>query len=462
MERLARSMRSIVPDPFAIALALTALVFVAGAVQLTVSGDPDLSKLIAGWTSGAPLPGASKATGGLWSLLGFSAQMCLILITGYAVASTRPVRAVIRGLAGLPRTTAQAAVLIAAVAMGLSLLTWGLGLIAGALLARDVGREMQRLGRPVHYPLLAAAGYSGLAVWHGGLSGSAPLKVTQLAQLEEVLGADLAARVGQLSLWDTVLSPRNLLTTGSACLVILVVLALLAPRDSAPLVGPPPVAVEKEPSGRWYRSEGEGIASFIEGGPWLSLLGVGLILWWAVPWALDGGLASLSPNSLNLLFLGLGLALAGSPIRFMRAAEQAAGACGGILVQFPLYGGILGVLVASGLATTISGWLPSSGALLSLGTFGSAGLLNLLVPSGGGQWAIQGPLVMDAATSAGIDPARIVLALSYGDQWTNLLQPFWALPLLGITGTKAGDILGYTLVLAVAVGFVFALGVALG
>ena len=106
MERLARSMRSIVPDPFAIALGLTGLVFIAGAVQLTLAGEPDLSRLISGWIAGAPLPGATKPTGGLWSLLAFSTQMCLILITGYAVASTRPVRAVIRGLASLPRTPA--------------------------------------------------------------------------------------------------------------------------------------------------------------------------------------------------------------------------------------------------------------------------------------------------------------------------------------------------------------------
>ena len=158
----------------------------------------------------------------------------------------------------------------------------------------------------------------------------------------------------------------------------------------------------------------------------------------------------------------LGLVLAGGPAAYMRHAAEGARACAGIIIQFPLYGGILGLLVAGGVVGVLQGMLPTSGSGLSLATFLSAGLLNLFVPSGGGQWALQGPLVMQVAAEHGIEPGRVVLALAWGDQWTNLFQPFWALPLLGITGTRAGDLLGPTLLAGVAAGIVFALGAAIG
>ena len=142
----------------------------------------------------------------------------------------------------------------------------------------------------------------------------------------------------------------------------------------------------------------------------------------------------------------------------MRLAKQGAAACAGIIVQFPLYGGILGLLAAGGVIDRIADVLPASEGALALTTFLSAGLVNLFVPSGGGQWTVQGPMVMQAAASVDADPGRIVMALAWGDQWTNLFQPFWALPLLGITGTKAGDLLGPTFVLGIAAGVVFAGG----
>ncbi len=160
------------------------------------------------------------------------------------------------------------------------------------------------------------------------------------------------------------------------------------------------------------------------------------------------GLGRLDPNLINFLFLFLGLALHGSATSYGRAIGEAAKGTAGIILQFPFYAGIMGLLTGTGLLGAIAGAFVKVGAgALPVVSFYAAGLVNLFVPSGGGQWAVQGPILMKAAVDSGIAPARLVMALAYGDQWTNMLQPFWALPLLGITQVRARDIIGYTAVL---------------
>ncbi len=445
VHKLAWALQRVIPDPFAIALALTLVAFALGLLW----GDAPALELVDAWAAGAR---------GFWSLLTFAMQMCLILVTGFVVASTRPARFVLRALAAIPRTTAQAAALISVAAMLLALLNWGLGLIAGALLAREVGQQMASRGVKVHYPVLAAAGYMGLCVWHGGLSGSAPLKVTRHADLVQLLGRDLADAFGAIPLQETVLSLRNLLTTGSVIVAVPFVLALLVPRDPERFAPPPPAPAQNAA----VRARDTGLAGWLEDTPLLIVPIAGLMGIYVVRWVAGGGLRALDPNDVNFVFLLLGLVMAGSPKRYMEHAGDAARATAGIVVQFPFYGGILGILIASGAAGGIASALPSGGATLPLSTFASAGLLNLFVPSGGGQWSVQGPIVMEAALRSGVEGGRVVMALAYGDQWTNLFQPFWALPLLGITGARAGDILGYTAVIGVVTGLIFALGVSLG
>ena len=440
-----RALQSLVPDPFVLALALALLVFGLG----WASGDLGLFALIDAWAAGAR---------GFWSLLAFGMQMCLILVTGMVLARTKPVAAVIGALARLPRSPAQATALVAVVALGTALINWGLGLVVGALLARDVGAAMARLGRPAHAPALAAAGYTGLAVWHGGLSGSAPLKVTREADLIEVLGPDLATRMGTLSLDQTIGSTRNLVVTAAAVVAMVAVLAWMTPAKPDAQDAPTPMPDDPEPA------SSPGLAGVLERGPWLSAPVAALGLVWVARWAWSGGpggesgVWTMNPNAMNFALLFIGLALAGSPAGYLRHLGSAARATGGIIVQFPFYAGIMGIMAASGLAAKMAAALPDDPALLPLATFLSAGAVNLFVPSGGGQWAVQGPIAISAALDAGVPPADAVLALAWGDQWTNLIQPFWALPLLGLTGVRAGALLSYTAVAAVVVGVVFAAG----
>jgi short-chain fatty acids transporter len=186
----------------------------------------------------------------------------------------------------------------------------------------------------------------------------------------------------------------------------------------------------------------------------LSALTIFAVVAW---WFAEKGARGWNLDSINLTFLAIGLALHPSPASYTRAIADGVRGAAGIILQFPFYFGILGLLKASGLIVQIAGFFVSisSETTFPLYTFLSAGLVNFFVPSGGGQWAVQGPVMLEAIKTLDVEPAKVVMALSYGDAWTNMLQPFWALPLLGIMGLKARDIIGYTAFLMLVSGPIF-------
>ncbi|MCB9899225.1 MAG: TIGR00366 family protein [Planctomycetes bacterium] len=447
--RLADFARRVVPDPFVIALLLT---FVAFALGLGVMDSPDAAALARGWFARFSSP----------STLAFTTQMALVLVAGATLARAPLVRGWLLRLADVPRTTGSAAALTAVVAMLAAWINWGFGLVAGAVLARRIADRARAAGRPLDDALVAAAGYTGLMVWHGGFSGSAPLKVTEGTPL---VGAALGG-TGQgppIPLDETILSPLNL----GLSLALLVVVPLLLWRMAS-------TASERVPPAKPEADEGEAREPVTKGGVALTL-GVLLLGGGALALEISDApslWAGLSLNGVILLVTLLGLLLFGTPARYARAFAASAGEAGGILLQFPFYFGILGVLEAAGLVELLAGSSADlARGLASLGlplqwsfdaaTFLSAGLVNLFVPSGGGQWAVQGTILAQAAHELGLPLSRAVLALSYGDEWTNMLQPFWALALLGITGLRAKDILGYTLLVMLVAAPVYLLAFAL-
>ena len=173
------------------------------------------------------------------------------------------------------------------------------------------------------------------------------------------------------------------------------------------------------------------------------------------------GLVSLDLNVVNFTLLMLGLLLHGTPTCYAKAVVGGVRAASGVILQFPFYAGIMGMMTYSGLAVVIAHWFVAISTPLSypFWTLCSSGVINLMVPSGGGQWAVQGPIVVEATRVLGVDMGRSIMAVAYGDELTNMIQPFWALPLLGITRLRAGDVLGYTAVVMLLVFFVMVLGV---
>ncbi|WP_017614835.1 short-chain fatty acid transporter [Nocardiopsis salina] len=422
-----------VPDAFVFAIVLTGLV-VGLALLLT---DRTSMELVGDWY------------GGFWGLLEFGMQMTLVLVTGYALASSPPARRAIVAVAGLARGPLSAVVVTALGAALLGIVHWGLGLIAGALLAVEVARSCKERGIRVHFPLLAAGGYTGLMVWHSGLSGSAPLLVN-------TPGHFLEDEIGLIPLSETVLQPFNL--------VFLV----------AMLVGAPLLLMSMHPKGE--DSEEIGGTGDDEDGPGTGGAGAGrptrtqlralspaqrlmhsrvlvyavvaLGLVHLVPALVVDGIVGMDINLLNFTFLIAGLALHGTLAQYSAAAAEGAKNAAAVIVQFPFYAGIMGIMESSGLLGVITQWFidVSSPASYPFWALISASLVNLVVPSGGGQWAVQGPVVIGATESLGIDPGVGVTAVAMGDQLTNGIQPFWALPLLALTKLRAGKVLGYSAV----------------
>lgn len=424
------------PDTFVFAVLLTAIVWICGVV----------------FEQRAPLEMVRFWGDGLWDLLGFSMQMVLILVTGHVLASSPPVRRVLARLAGLPSTPGQAVMLCTVIAVLCFWINWGFGLVASAIVAREIATRV----RGTHYPLLVASAYSGMVIWHAGLSGSIPLKIA--SDDGDSLSALMNGHI--IPVADTIFSLPVLLLCGAVLLTLPVLNRLMMPEPGKCKALPEKsVAATADPviPGRQVMTP----AQRCENSPLVSLLLVALGGCYLVLAFQDG--AGVGLNTVNLLFLVLGLLLHGSPMRYLAALQQAITGVAGIVLQFPLYAGIMGMVVGSGLAVSVSQWFVavSTPATFPLLTFLSAGLVNFFVPSGGGQWAVQAPIVIPAAESLGVPLEHAAMAVAFGDGWTNMIQPFWALPLLAVAGLGIRDIMGYCTVVLLWTGLLMGLGMVL-
>ena len=433
--------RKWMPDPMLFAIILTFLTYLLGLI-FTKSGPFEMIKY---WYDG------------FWTLLSFGMQMCLILVTGHALATSPIMRRTIEKLAEIPKHQAGAVFLVGLTAAIASWINWGLGIIIGALMAREVARSGNQRNIPMHYPLLGAAGYAGFLTWHGGLSASAPLLVA-------TKGHFLEAQIGIIPSSQTLFSPMNIVISIVLILLIPIVCMLMAPTGEKAIVTivdvDPDLVKKDEP--KVLKMEEMVIADKIENSRIISwVIGLAGLVYVVYYFGTKG--FSLDLNIVNFTFLFVGILLQGRPINYIRAVSEGAKACAGIIIQFPFYAGIMGMMKFSGLVAVIAGWFVaiSNDVTYPIFAFLSAGLVNLFVPSGGGQWAVQGPIMVQASQTLNFSIDKTIMAVAYGDEWTNMLQPFWALALLGITRLKAREIVGYTMVVLVASAIVFILGLLL-
>ncbi|ASR44650.1 short-chain fatty acid transporter [Xanthomonas citri pv. mangiferaeindicae] len=409
------------PDAYVFVLIFTAI---AAAAALAIERTAPL-ELVRHWGNG------------FWELLGFSMQMLLVLVTGFILARTPPVARMLTALASRCRTPRNAIVVVTLVALVANWINWGFGLVIGALFAREVARHVR-----VDYRLLVASAYSGFLVWHGGLSGSIPLTIA-------TEGHFLQETMGLIPTSETIFAPFNLMIVALLAIAVPLINRAMTPNEHDAVLfsppddpAPPALAHDATPAVR------------LEHG-WLLSLAIGAagLVYLVDHFATGGGL---NLNIVNYGFLMLGIVLHRTPARLLAALQEAIKGGAGIVVQFPFYAGIMAILVGSGLATTLSEWFVSfaSASTLPLWTFLSAGLINMFVPSGGGQWAVQAPVMVPAAQALDADLARVAMAVAWGDAWTSMLQPFFALPLLAIAGLKIKDIMGYCLMLLFASGVI--------
>ena len=425
------------PDPFLFAIILTIVVFIAAMVG-TQQGPLDLI-----WAWG----GQGKTESGFWSLLAFAMQMALVLVLGSAMASAKVCKRILGAIASLAHNKRSAILITTFVSTICCWLNWGFGLIAGALLAREVAKRV----KDVDYPLLIAAAYSGFVIWHAGLSGSIPLQIGAEGGTE-ILGISYFAPTSA-----TIFHPMNLLMVGVILVLMPFVNYAMHPDADHTIVVDPTLLVDEEE--RTYKVETP--ADKIEHSRilWVITLVLGFI--YIVYYFVQKGF-NLDLNIVNMIFLFLGILLHGDLRKYVDAIGDAAAGAAGILLQFPFYAGIMGLMVAANpdtgvsLASIIANFFTniSNDVTFPVLTFLSAGIINFFVPSGGGQWAVQAPIVMPAATQMGIEYGRAAMAIAWGDQWTNMIQPFWALPALGIAGLSARNIMGYLVIVTIFTGVV--------
>lgn len=420
-----------IPSALVFAIALT---FIVALLALVV-------------TRSSPLLIVQSWGDGLAGLLAFITQMALVLMLGFILANTRPVRRLLRFLGRVPQTALAGYVFVFLVAAVASLITWGLGLVVGGLLAREVAAQGRERGIRFHFPMLVASGFAGFVVWHMGYSGSGPLTA---ATPDSFIAKQLG---GPLSISETTFSSWNMIAAVAAIVMVALSLYLVAPRGNDKIVElvqdarEELVAVDDEVTTPADRLDASRLPTL--------LLGAMLLAYLVIHFSTGG---TLTLDIVNWSFLALILLLVRSPFELMALTKHAASNVGEILLQFPLYAGILGIMTGTGLIQVLSDVFVSISTPQTFGVlaFLSAGLVNFFVPSGGGQFAVQAPIMLTAAAELGVDPAIPIMAVAYGDQWTNMIQPFWALPLLAIAGLKMRDILGYTTIVLVASGIVFA------
>lgn len=453
-EKIIEGFKRSLPSPFTIAILLTLLTaFLAWYLlkPIETSNVDYLFFIIEAWE------------GGLWDSSGgglyFAFQMMLMLVLGHCLALTQPIQKIIHQLVQFCTNTATSAVIVGISSMLMGLFNWGLGLIFGAILAREVGLKFSKQRKPLNFGLIGAAAYLGMMVWHGGLSGSAPTKVMENGYLEEMMqGIALSPSFvipDSIPFEQTVGSSMNLFTS----LILLIVFGLLLwwMGKKSTQLSVPTIKTERIHKEFVTHKGAEKLdASRMVGitiGLTIVLIGISK----AYHYSGVSTFGFIQPNFINLMLLGLSLILHQRIKDFLQGVQSAIGDISGILIQFPLYFGILGIMKQSGLIILFSDYLieHATASSLPIYTFISAGLVNFFVPSGGGQWAIQGPILLQTAQELGASIPKTVMAMAYGDQLTNMLQPFWALPLLGITKLKAHEILPYTFLFFLIGGGVF-------
>jgi short-chain fatty acids transporter len=415
-----------------------AFIFVAIAVVIVAVGA---------LANGAPASAVAKSFGdGFWSLIPFTMQMAFVTIGGYVVATAPPVQALIDRLATVPKTGRGAVGLVAAATMLSSFLSWGLSLIFGGLLARALAR---REDLRMDYRAAGAAAYLGLgATWAMGLSSSA----AQLQANPKSLPPSLLPITGVIPFSETIFLWQSMFVALVLFVISVVIAVASAPR--------PATAVTAQDMGLDVSRAEEDLPPPAQPGEWLEHWPVLTILlvvlaggWIVQEFARQSWMTAISNlNTYNLLFLTLGLLLHWRPKRYLNAVAKSVPATAGVLIQFPLYASISAMLTGAKNAagTSVSDLITH--AFVSLNTTGSfpitmglySAVLGFFVPSGGGKWLLEAPYVMQAANELKVHLGWAVMVYNAAEALPNLINPFWMLPLLGILGLKARDIVGFS------------------
>ena len=410
------------PNPFILSIIVTGILFI---IELFIS-DNSIINTIYFWGNG------------FWALIPFTLQMIMILIVGYVVAISPPIQKLLQLIAKTAKTPTQATIIVALSSTIGCFFNWGLGLIFGSMICKYIIKYVPT----ANYRLLVASAYSGFLVWHGGLSGSIPLTIATPGNFSE----NLIGRI--IPIQETIFSLFNITALIGILIIILITSWWLSKQKDIK-----PIKIKT----KIKRKEHHKILSPAEKleTNWIIPIIIFVLATSYILIIILNKEFFLNLNTINFIFLFLGILLHKNIKSFVAAISEASKVISPIILQFPFYAGIMAIIMSSNLATQMSEMFIeiSNEKTLPLLTFYSAGLINLFIPSGGGQWAVQAPIILTAAKELNVNLALISMSVAWGDAWTNMLQPFWALPLLAVCKLKLKDIIGYCLIFLLISGF---------
>jgi short-chain fatty acids transporter len=434
-----------VPDAFIFALAATVIVLLVAAIA-TSSTVP---QIVDAWGRG------------FWDLIPFTLQMSLIIITGHVLATSPPMARVIRAIASWPRSPKNAVALVTVVSLASSWFNWGFSLIFGAVLAREVARRVEG----VDYRALAAASFLGAgSIWAQGLSGSAALQMATPGalqpQIRDIVSHGGLIPGGIITFRHTIFLWQSFASVAVELVVVTLVMWLATPPAGAGKTAadlgislidePEEASSNRSQATRPVNTPGQ----YLEHSPILTWLIVGIGSWYLVRYFMQAGepLNAINLNVLNLAFLLVGFLLHRTPARLAKAVQNATPAVWGIILQFPFYAGIAGIITATHLNDQLAGAFVRVSTRTTFPPLVAiySAVLGVFVPSGGSKWVIIAPYVMEAAHTVKAHLGWVVAAYDLGEALANLVQPFFMLPILGVFRLGARDIMGYTIVVFLA------------
>lgn len=415
------------PDAFIFALLLSMLVFVI-ALMVTESSAIDLINY---WGNGFD------------DLFKFAMEMTLILVTGFTLARSRLFSWLLDKIAYIPKNSSQAILMATLISCIACWLNWGFGLIIAGLFSVELAKRMDNL----NFPLLVAASYSGFLVWHGGLSGSIPLKLTSPSA-----GIKTLLMKSQIGLDQTIFSSFNVTLLAVHIIALLVLNFLLNKQSEQTYRYKFDFAAEKP-----FEFKAETPAQKLENSRWPSLI-IAFMGFCYLGSRISMG-QGINLNFLILFFFFAGILLHSSPKQYLHFFSESVKDSSGIILQFPFYAGIMGVMRDSGMAAQLSEFFVSISTkeTFLMYTYWSAGIVNFFVPSGGGQWVLQAPFILPAAKELGVSLSKASMAIAWGDAWTNMVQPFWAIPLLSVARLPLKAIMGYCVSIFFCIGLITSL-----
>lgn len=414
-----------IPDAFSLVLILTVVV----AITALIFTDSTIVNLAINWYDG------------FWSMLAFTIQVCLLMFTGYLVSDAKPVRKLLTKLAKIPKTSMQAITIFLVFEIILYYLHFALGIAGAIVMGKSLLIEQRKKGNILSREVIVAIGTFCL-VFQAGPTGGAPLLMASPGHfMEDVIGV--------IPLTESTLSLPMIMMNLTIALVYIIVFPIIASKIK--IKSEDIIELKLDTNQILVKTEVENTKKFseiVDNMPYfqiiIGIVGISILVIKLV----NDGMKVLDLNAINFLLLMIALILHKSPKNITRSIPAAISTASGVMLQFPFYAGIFGMISLSGLGIVFSDLFVSlaSQRLFTWVVFVFSALINMLVPSGGSQFMVEAPYIMPAAIEMGVKTSYVLNAFTIGDLSTNLIQPFWAIPILSAFNLKFKNIFAFNLI----------------